>query len=62
MISAYKQYSWFDSVGTFVTMIGYSVPTFFSGLLFIVIFSVNLKWFPSTYNTRHAVDWTSFRA
>ena len=62
VISAYKQYSWFDSVGTFVTMIGYSVPTFFSGLLFIVIFSVQLKWFPSTYNTRHVVDWTDFES
>ena len=26
--SAYKQYSVFDQVGTFVTMIGYSVPVF----------------------------------
>jgi peptide/nickel transport system permease protein len=51
MISAYKQYSWFDQIGTFIAMIGFSVPTFFTGLMFIVIFSVNLKWFPSVYNT-----------
>jgi len=51
VFSAYKQYSWFDQVGTFLMMIGFSVPTFFTGLLFIIIFSVNLKWFPSIYDT-----------
>lgn len=61
VISAYKQYSVFDQVGTFVSMIGYSVPTFFTGLLAIIIFSVKLKWFPSIYNTTHQVtDWPSF--
>lgn len=51
VFSAYKQYSWFDQIGTFLMMIGFSVPTFFTGLLFIIVFSVNLKWFPSIYNT-----------
>jgi peptide/nickel transport system permease protein len=51
VISAYKQYSVFDQVGTFVAMIGFSIPTFFTGLLAIVIFSVHLKWFPSIYDT-----------
>ncbi|MDX2485062.1 MAG: ABC transporter permease [Pseudodonghicola sp.] len=59
--SAYKQYSWFDQAGTFVSMIGFSVPPFFSGVLVIVIFSVNLGWFPSIYDTTHkVVDWDSF--
>lgn len=61
MISAYKQYSIFDQVGTFVAMIGFSVPTFFTGLLFIIIFSVKLKWFPSVYDTTLEVrDFESF--
>ncbi len=51
VFSAYKQYSVFDQVGTFLMMIGFSVPTFFTGLMFIIIFSVNLKWFPSVYDT-----------
>ena len=51
VISAYKQYSIFDQVGTFVAMIGFSVPTFFTGLMAIVIFSVYLSWFPSIYDT-----------
>jgi peptide/nickel transport system permease protein len=59
--SAYKQYSIFDQVGTFISMIGYSVPPFFSGVLMIVIFSVFLGWFPSIYDTTLVVDsWESF--
>ncbi|TDX33742.1 ABC transporter permease [Rhodovulum visakhapatnamense] len=49
--SAYRQYSWFDQIGTFVSMVGFSVPTFFTGVLLIVIFSVHLGWFPSIYDT-----------
>lgn len=55
IFSAYKQYSLFDQVGTFTMMLGFSVPTFFTGLMFIIIFSVNLKWFPSVYDTTHVV-------
>ncbi len=59
--SAYRQYSVFDQVGTFVSMIGFSVPPFFSGVLVIVIFSVNLGWLPSIYDTTLRVtDWDSF--
>lgn len=60
VISAYKQYSAFDNVGTFVTMVGYSLPVFFTGLLSIIIFSVWLRWFPSFYTTTHVVDWSSW--
>lgn len=63
VISAYKQYSIFDQIGTFVSMVGYSVPTFFTGVLFIVIFSSTLQWFPSVYDTTLSVtDWSSFVA
>jgi peptide/nickel transport system permease protein len=59
--SAYRQYSAFDQIGTFVSMVGFSVPTFFTGVLLIVIFSVNLGWFPSIYDTTHKVtNWDSF--
>jgi peptide/nickel transport system permease protein len=51
VVSAYKQYSIFDQVGTFIAMVGFSMPTFFTGLLAIVVFSVHLKWFPSIYDT-----------
>ena len=59
--SAYRQYSVFDQAGTFVTMIGFSIPPFFTGPLLIVIFSVQLGWFPFIYDTTHRVtDWPSF--
>jgi peptide/nickel transport system permease protein len=62
VISAYRQYSWFDQAGTFVSMVGFSVPTFFTGVLMIVIFAVKLEWFPSIYDTTHKVeDWESFK-
>ena len=61
VFSAYRQYSVFDQVGTFVTMVGFSVPTFFTGTVLIVIFSVILGWLPSVYDTTHKVtDLDSF--
>jgi peptide/nickel transport system permease protein len=67
IISAYKQYSVFDQLGTLVSMIGFSVPPFFSGVLVIVLFSVMIPsdsffWLPSIYDTTHEVtDWSSFK-
>ena len=59
--SAYRQYSVFDQAGTFVSMVGFSIPPFFSGVLVIIIFSVQLGWFPSIYDTTHQVtNWDSF--
>ena len=63
ILSAYRQYSWFDQIGTFVSMVGYSVPTFFTGLLMIMLFSVHLGWLPSIYDTNLRVtDLASFWA
>lgn len=60
--SAYKHYSVFDQAGTFITMVGFSIPPFFTGPLLIVIFSVTLGWLPSIYDTTHVVtDWESFK-
>jgi len=61
VISAYKQYSIFDQLGTFISMLGFSVPTFFTGTLLIVVFSAQLGWLPSIYDTTHQVtDFSSF--
>lgn len=51
IISALKRYSILDQIVTTVSFIGFSLPTFFTGLLFIIIFSVKLKWFPFIYNS-----------
>lgn len=54
---------WFDQISTALAMIGFSVPTFFSGVLLILLFSVGLGWFPSVYDTTLRVtDWQSFGA
>ena len=59
--SAYRQYSWFDQLGTLIAMIGFSVPTFFTGLVLILVFAVNLHWFPMIYDTNLKVtDVSSF--
>lgn len=61
--SAYRQYSWFDQLSTFIAMLSFSVPTFFTGLIFILVFAVYLQWFPSIYNTNlTVVGWSSFVA
>ncbi len=63
ILSAWKQYSWVDQIGTFISMLGFSMPTFFTGVVLIIVFSVNLGWFPSVYDTRLTVtDWDSFLA
>ena len=61
VIQAHRQYSNFDRVSTVLATVGFSVPTFFVGLLFIYGFSVQLGWFPSIYDTTHVVtDFESF--
>jgi peptide/nickel transport system permease protein len=61
IISAVKQYSLFDQLTTTLAFIGFSVPTFFTGLLFILLFSVKLNWLPFIYDTSLKVtDFASF--
>lgn len=51
VISAIKQYSWLDNVATTFAFLGVSLPSFFTGLLFILIFSIKLRWLPFVYST-----------
>lgn len=48
IISAVRQYSAFDWFSTVFSLIGISTPTFATGLFFIIIFAVNLRWFPAS--------------
>lgn len=57
VISAVKQYSAFDNLATTFAFIGYSIPTFFSGLLLILLFSVKLGWLPFIYNANVDSFW-----
>jgi len=49
--SATRPYSFFDQVATTVAFIGFSLPTFFTGLLFILLFSLYLDWLPFIYRS-----------
>jgi peptide/nickel transport system permease protein len=48
-MSALRPYSIFDQVATTLAFIGFSLPTFFTGLLFILFFSIYLDWLPFIY-------------
>jgi len=61
IISAFRPYSLFDNLATTFAFIGFSVPTFFTGLLLILIFSVRLNWLPFIYDsTLRVTDWGTF--
>src|SRR5207249_3750602 len=47
--SALRPYSLFDQVATTLAFIGFSLPTFFTGLVFILVFSLWLDWLPFIY-------------
>src|SRR3982750_3273832 len=61
ILSAVKQYSIWDHIATTFAFIGFSVPTFFTGLLLIIILSVKLQWLPFIYDsTLQVKDLASF--
>jgi peptide/nickel transport system permease protein len=49
ILSAVRPYSIFDQVATTLAFVGFSLPTFFTGLLFILLFSIYLDWLPFIY-------------
>jgi peptide/nickel transport system permease protein len=46
-----RPYSIFDQIASSLALIGFSLPTFFTGLVFILLFSVTLHWLPFVYRT-----------
>ncbi len=46
VVSAARQYGFADKAITFVVLIGISVPSFFLGMMMILLFAVNLRWLP----------------
>ena len=48
--AAIRPYSLFDKIANTLAFAGFSLPTFFTGILFILIFSINLHWLPFVYD------------
>ena len=64
--SAVRPYSIFDQVANLLAFIGFSLPTFFTGLLFILLFSIYLDWLPFVYRADISVSgwqwyWEEFK-
>ena len=51
ILAAVKPYSWFDRIASMVAFIGFSLPTFFTGVIFILVFSISLGWFPFVFRS-----------
>src|SRR5258707_3933796 len=47
--AAMRPYSIFDQIANTFAFVGFSLPTFFTRLLLILIFSINLAWLPFVY-------------
>jgi peptide/nickel transport system permease protein len=66
VLAATRPYSLFDQVANTFAFIGFSLPTFFTGLLFILVFSIYLDWLPFVFRSDLAATgwrwyWEMFR-
>jgi peptide/nickel transport system permease protein len=66
VFSATRPYSVFDQIANTLAFIGFSLPTFFTGILFILLFSITLDWLPFVYRADLGVTgwrwyWEEFR-
>ncbi len=51
VLAAARPYSVFDQVANTLAFVGFSLPTFFTGLLLILVFSIRLDWLPFVFRT-----------
>ncbi|MBU8536340.1 ABC transporter permease [Falsiroseomonas tokyonensis] len=59
VMAATRPYSIFDQVANTLAFIGFSLPTFFTGLLLILLFSITLDWLPFVYRADlSSTGWT----
>jgi peptide/nickel transport system permease protein len=61
VLSAIRQYSFFDQAATTFAFLGFSLPTFFTGILFILLFTVKLDWLPFVYDTQVTGIWPNIK-
>ena len=51
ILAAARPYSWFDRIASTLAFVGFSLPTFFTGVMFILFFSIYLGWLPFVYRS-----------
>jgi peptide/nickel transport system permease protein len=51
ILSAARPYSWFDRIASTLAFVGFSMPSFFTGLLLILLFSIKLDWLPFVFRS-----------
>jgi len=49
VLAAMRPYSVFDQIASTIALIGFSLPTFFTGIVFILMFSITLNWLPFVF-------------
>ncbi len=60
VLAGTRPYSVFDQIANTLAFVGFSLPTFFTGLLLILIFSIQLDWLPFVYRSdinAHGLQW-----
>ncbi len=60
VLAGARPYSLFDQIANTLAFVGFSLPTFFTGLLLILIFSIQLHWLPFVFRTdlsARGFDW-----
>ncbi len=66
VLGAARPYSLFDQIANTLAFIGFSLPTFFTGLLLILLFSIQLNWLPFVFRSNLTATglnwwWQEFR-
>jgi len=59
IISAAKQYSWFDYASMLGSLLGVSMPVFWLGLMLLLVFALTLGWFPMSGRLGVDIDLTT---
>ncbi|HUB13596.1 MAG TPA: ABC transporter permease [Acetobacteraceae bacterium] len=60
VLAAARPYSLFDKIANTIAFFGFSLPTFFTGLVLILVFSIKLGWFPFVFESNvsaHGLAW-----
>ena len=61
VLAATRPYSLFDQVANTLAFVGFSLPTFFTGLVLILVFSIQLDWLPFVYRADiNATGWAFY--